>query len=144
MVSDNVMDNALKASAGKDMKVVYAMANPPKYLLMSAANPDGLKLEVLLDIVFDDMSEKCIRINADTRPVARRVLRNNQQIMALLKQARALQMDSLDVLAHLAPDQGPRGKPRIGAGSSGMGSDPDPTPGPGPVDTTRRVPRPAL
>lgn len=86
-------------------------------VLMAPTNPTGWKLEELLDHLVTELHGKCNKIASDTRPVARQVLRNNQQIIGLPLQAEALQRASYDALNAMAPDQGPLGKPRIGAGS---------------------------
>lgn len=86
-------------------------------VLMSPENPGGWKLEELLAQLHREVSTKCAKIETDSRPPAKHVLRNNQQIMGLLKQAEALQRDSYDVLDAMGPNQGPLGKPRIGEGS---------------------------
>ena len=91
------------------------MSNIP--VLMSPENPTGWKLEDLLRELQSEVLGKCNKISADTRWQARRVLRNNEQIVGLLAQAEALQRDSYDVLDAMAPNEGPLGKPRIGNGS---------------------------
>ena len=94
-------------------------------LLMSPQTPDGWKLEELCDQLIAELHEKCFKISADARPAARQVLRNNQQIVGLLHQARALQSSNMDLLAQVGPNQGPLGTPRIGVGSSGYQDVPD-------------------
>jgi len=91
-------------------------------VLMGPGNPSGWKLEDLLATLQREVREKSAKIADDARPVARAVLRNNQQIIGLLAQAEALQRSSYDMLDALAPNQGPLGTPRIGAGSSGDGA----------------------
>lgn len=86
-------------------------------VLMGPQNPTGWKLEELLAKLRSEVSAKCEKIAADRRPVARRVLRNNQMIMGLLQAAEACQRDSYDLLDAKAPNEGPLGKPRIGQGS---------------------------
>lgn len=86
-------------------------------ILMGRDNPHGWKLEDLLQVIGAEVVVKCQYIKDDARPVARAVLRNNQQIVGLLAQAEALQRASQDALDFLGPNQGPEGKPRIGVGS---------------------------
>lgn len=86
-------------------------------ILMGSDNPHGWKLEDLLATIAAEVGLKCLKIKDDASPVARAVLRNNQQIMGLLGQAEALQRASQDALDILGPNQGPEGKPRIGVGS---------------------------
>lgn len=88
-------------------------------VLMSPANPTGWKLEDLLAALQGEVRCKCAKIDQDARPPARQVLRNNQQIIGLLAQAEALQRSSHDVLDAMGPNEGPLGKPRIGAGCKG-------------------------
>lgn len=92
------------------------MANYP-IILMGPQNPTGWKLEDLLEALQFEVMKKCDKIISDSRPVSRKVLRNNQQIIGLLAQAEALQRDSYDRLDAMAPNEGPLGKPRIGEGS---------------------------
>lgn len=86
-------------------------------ILMGPTNPTGHKLEDLLDKLAAEVMAKSEKIANDARPVARQVLRNNQQIIGLLTQAAALQRDSYDKLDAMAPNEGPTGTPRIGVGS---------------------------
>ncbi|WP_372395302.1 hypothetical protein ABMY26_06765 (plasmid) [Azospirillum sp. HJ39] len=96
------------------------MSNKPNTpVLMSAENQSGWKLEELLWQIREEVGDKSNKLLCDERPVARAVLRNNQQIMGLLQQAEALQRDSFDRMREVAPDQGPAGRPRIGAESEG-------------------------
>jgi len=87
-----------------------------KEILMSATNPEGVKLEELLAQLQQEVTAKSAKIVSDTRPQARHVLRNNQQIIGLLMQAEALQRNSYDVLDAISANQGPTGTPRIGSG----------------------------
>jgi len=83
-------------------------------ILMGRDNPNGHKLEDLLHKVAGEVQAKCKFIDSDPRIEAKTVLRNNQQIIGLLKQAEALQRNSYDVLDTMAPNEGPLGKYRIG------------------------------
>lgn len=83
-------------------------------ILMSSTNPNGHKLEELLQQLQIEVATKSQKIESDTRPSARQVLRNNSQIIGLLMQAEALQRSSYDVLSTIGPNQGPLGTPRIG------------------------------
>lgn len=87
-------------------------------ILMGPDNPHGWKLEDLLSAIAAEVAVKCTKIKDDARPVARQVLRNNQQIIGLLGQAEALQRDSYDKLDAFKPNDGPEGTPRIGVGST--------------------------
>lgn len=90
-----------------------------KPILMSADNPSGHKLEDLLQAVRLDIEGKNLRLAADSRYSAQIVLRNNKRIMELLREAEGVQLETMAELARLGPDQGPTGKPRLGAGSDG-------------------------
>ena len=86
-------------------------------ILMSSDNPTGAKLEEHLAQLIDEIEAKCRKIEGDQRSQAQTVLHNNSQIIAYLLLAIRHQEHSQTVLAALAPDQGPTGKPRIGVGS---------------------------
>lgn len=86
-------------------------------ILMSAANPNGHKLEDLLAQVADELTAKCNRIQDDGSAVAQDVLRNNRDIIVRLHECRRLQEHSVARLNDKGPDQGPLGKPRVGKGS---------------------------
>ena len=83
-------------------------------VLMGRNNPNGWKLEELLNKLAIEVKTKCGYIEADSSIEARTVLRNNQQIIGLLQQAEALQRMSYDVLDNKAPNEGVNGKYRIG------------------------------
>lgn len=87
---------------------------------MSAENPTGAKLEEHLRALAGEIEAKCRKIEKDERPQAKTVLHNKREIIALLEQAGRHQEHSMKVLADMAPDQGPTGTPRIGAGSPGF------------------------
>lgn len=87
-------------------------------LLMSKANPEGWKLEELLDkAALEIETLKTPLIRDDPRAAAKTVVHNNGRIVALLYEAARLQRDSYRVLATIGPNEGPLGKPRIGKGS---------------------------
>jgi len=83
-------------------------------ILMGRDNHDGHKLEELLHLLQDEVSEKCRFIEDDPRIEAKTVLRNNQQIVGLLAQAEALQRHSYDTLDSMGKNEGPLGQYRIG------------------------------
>lgn len=86
-------------------------------VLMSAANPTGWKLEELMEAVIADMKLKTERVSADARPTAVEVRRLNLMSIHSLENVLINQRMVLTELDRLAPDQGPAGTPRIGAGS---------------------------
>lgn len=70
-------------------------------VLMAVDNPDGYKLEDILQDIIDDLSLKTKRIEQDTCGVSAIVRANNNSIVCLLKEAIVLQnrtMAALDVL----------------------------------------------
>ena len=83
-------------------------------ILMGRDNPLGYKLEDLLHELSVEIDVKCKYIADDPRIEAKTVLRNNQIIIGLLKQAEALQRHSYDVLDNIGKNEGPLGKYRIG------------------------------
>lgn len=87
---------------------------PPEEVLMSPTNPEGWKLEELLEHLQGEVRRKSDKIAHDTRLIAKTVLNNNAQIIALLAQAEAIQRQSYALLDDMAPNEGPLGKPRIG------------------------------
>ncbi|RWX72570.1 hypothetical protein [Mesorhizobium sp. M2A.F.Ca.ET.039.01.1.1] len=88
-----------------------------KPILMSRENPDGHKLEELLPAIRLEIEGKNLKIMNDQRDAAQTLLANNKRIIRLLAEAEELQRASLQKLAEIGPDQGPRGKPRVGEGS---------------------------
>jgi hypothetical protein len=99
------------------------MAQERQPVLMSAANPDGWKLEELLEQLREEVMEKNERLQggefgidaASTRRMMVRatVREQNERIIALLMQAALIQREILADLATLGPDQGPRGTARV-------------------------------
>lgn len=87
------------------------MKNP---VLMTAENPNGWKLEDLLDQLVVEVQAKTAKISTDERPEARTVAGNNRQIIKNLKTAARFQRHSFTILRGLGPDQGPTGNARIG------------------------------
>ncbi len=84
-------------------------------LLLSPDNPDGWKLEDIIDEIQNDIVRRSTRIVDDSRPEAKAVLTNNIEIMKLLTACSEKAHDSTRVLLALGPSQGPKGIPRIGA-----------------------------
>lgn len=87
-------------------------------LLVSADNPDGWKLEDIIDEIQNDIVRRTVRIVDDHRPEARTVLHNNIEIMQLLTTCSQKAHESTRVLNTLGPsisNQG--GAPRIGGQS---------------------------
>lgn len=81
---------------------------------MSRNNPEGHKLEELLETVVSDLDEKNSMIEEDTSPCSRRIVANNNKIISMLNVCIAYQNDSLSQLNYIAPDPGVGGTPRIG------------------------------
>ncbi|MDA0369417.1 MAG: histidine kinase [Proteobacteria bacterium] len=70
-------------------------------ILVSPDNPEGLKLETVLDSLRGDLLRRCAHILDDHRPDAATVLRNNIEIMALLGQCLDKAHDSAKALTRL-------------------------------------------
>ena len=84
-------------------------------LLVGPDNPDGWKLEDIIDEIQNDIVRRSARIVDDDRPEARTVLHNNIEIMQLLTVCSEKAYDSTRVLNTLGPSISPRGGvPRIG------------------------------
>jgi len=83
-------------------------------ILMGRDNPDGYKLEELLEQLQREIVTKCEYIKDDPRIVAKQVLANNNQIIGLLFQAETLQRLSYDLLDAMGKNEGPLGSYRIG------------------------------
>jgi len=81
---------------------------------MGSDNPDGWKLEVILDVLVEEIEEKSAKVSHDESLLSKTVQNHNLQIIGLLKQAQALQQQSYALLDNKAPNQGATGKPRIG------------------------------
>ena len=81
--------------------------------LVGPNNPDGWKLEELLDEIQNDILRRSAKIVDDARPEARAVLHNNIEIMQLLTQCSEKAHDSTRILNSLGPSGG-RGSRRIG------------------------------
>lgn len=82
-------------------------------LLMSKDNPDGWKLEDLLETIKDELQEKSDRLVNDECRVSKLLRRNNSHIGALLDVAEKIQRESMEQLDTLGEDQGPTGQRRV-------------------------------
>ncbi|MBP2494677.1 hypothetical protein ABID82_007202 [Methylobacterium sp. PvP062] len=107
------------------------MSTPTTPVLMSKANPDGWKLEELLAQLRLELHAKNDRIADDPRPTAKAVRANNLGMIDLLSVLEGRQRDTLARLDRLAPDQGPGGTPRLGAGAADVPAASLPTPSTG-------------
>jgi len=85
-----------------------------KPVLMSVNNPDGWKLEDLLEQMYLELGEKTKRLDGDMSTPACKVASNNYTMMRKLKECVALQLKNIESLNKIAPDTGPLGIPRIG------------------------------
>ena len=84
-------------------------------VLVSPDNPDGWKLEDILDEIQNDIIRRTARIVDDHRPEARAVLHNNIEIMQLLTTCSDKAHESTRILNSLGPSVSPQGGvPRIG------------------------------
>ncbi|MBL4740247.1 MAG: hypothetical protein JKY12_04590 [Sneathiella sp.] len=85
--------------------------------LVTEDNPDGQKLESVLDQIRAEMILRCTFILEDARPEAKAVLANNMKILGLLTDAIDIADDSTRVLDKaFGPSQAAKGgPPRIGS-----------------------------
>ncbi|MCH8112878.1 MAG: histidine kinase [Proteobacteria bacterium] len=83
-------------------------------LLLSTENPEGWKLEDIIDEIQNDIVRRSARVVDDGRREARAVLTNNIEILKLLTVCSEKALDSTRVLSTLGPSQVPQGIPRIG------------------------------
>ena len=91
-------------------------------VLMSAANPDGWTLEGLLAQLQIEVKEKDAKLKFDVSDLACAVSKNNRCILGCLEEAEKYQRESYAMLDAKSPNEGPKGKPRIGIDSQ-EGSD---------------------
>lgn len=91
-------------------------------ILMSAETPNGFKLEELLLDVIADLRTKNRKLAGDTSDISRIIVENNHGAINHLVEALNLQRDTLARLDEIGPDQGPRGKPRIGVTEIDLGT----------------------
>ncbi|MGL4349451.1 MAG: hypothetical protein ACRDC7_00865 [Aeromonas veronii] len=83
-------------------------------ILMSRENPQGHKLEELLEALQVEIEEKTSRLAGDNSEIAQHVRTNNAAIIGLLATAELLQRDSYRQMGLKSPPPGPAGAPRIG------------------------------
>jgi hypothetical protein len=94
------------------------MSTPTTPVLISVDNPTGWKLEEMLPHLRHEVADKNARLAGDASATAVLVRSNNFRIPDHLLAAEELQRDTQARLDALAPDQGPSGTPRIGAGTA--------------------------
>lgn len=92
-------------------------------ILLSKENPTGHKLEELLQQVITDVEQKSEAVSVQfdgTSPqqclktdVMCHVLENNHTVVKALRTALKAQIDTLEQLKRLGPDQGVHGKARL-------------------------------
>lgn len=88
--------------------------SPKIQLLMSANNPNGWKLEEILQQIAGELEVKNeILKQAKRTKASLRISRNNESIIAELKQCVKCQLSTLEILDDIGPDQGPYGVKRI-------------------------------
>lgn len=75
-------------------------------VLMAVDNPDGYKLEDILQDIIDDLNLKTKRIEQETGDVSAIVRTNNNSIVCLLKDAIVLQNRTMDALDELGENKG--------------------------------------
>lgn len=107
----NAVDDARHQA--RYVSAIYQALNTEQ-ILMSAENPTGHKLEELLVQLQNEVNDKNNKIINDQSELSLAVQDNNSQVMELLNQARNLQVNSFELMAKKAPDNGPTGQSRIG------------------------------
>ena len=75
-------------------------------VLMAVDNPDGYKLEDILQDIIDDLNLKTKHIEQETGDVSAIVRTNNNSIVCLLKDAIVLQNRTMDALDELGESKG--------------------------------------
>ena len=83
------------------------------HFLRTDENPDGCKLEEILDLLRQDIIKRTQKIVTDDRREARHVLKNNIRILTLITEAIDLSEDSTAVLDKSFGPADPE-QPRIG------------------------------
>jgi hypothetical protein len=84
-----------------------------KPILMSKENPNGYKLEQLLEQLAQELMIKNENIAHDNGEVSQFVRGNNLEIIRNLTRSKQLQDQSYKMLEKLGTDQGPKGKARL-------------------------------
>jgi hypothetical protein len=82
-------------------------------ILMSAANPNGYKLEDLLAQLYAELVDKNVNILGDTRDLSKSIQANNAKVLEHLEAARCIQIDSYFQIDNASADQLPLGKPPV-------------------------------
>jgi len=83
--------------------------------LATSENPSGWRLEDILSEIQSDIIRRSGKILEDTRPEARKVLRNNIDILGWLVKCIEKSEDSTQVLNSIGPSESADGgPPRIG------------------------------
>ncbi len=83
-------------------------------ILQSTTNPEGWKLEDIIEEIQNDIIRRSLNIVDDDRPEARAVLHNYIDIIQMLTQCSLKAQESSRILLSLGPSMGPSGEPRIG------------------------------
>lgn len=83
------------------------------HFLATKDNPDGYRLEILLDLLRADLTDRMTKISRDPRPEARKVFTNDVQILDCLTTALARAEENSKLL-HQAFGPSQNGQPRIG------------------------------
>ena len=80
--------------------------------LISATNPDGVRLEDILRIIRNDVLVRCTANMNDGREEVEHVMENNMHILTMLSDMINLAEDSTDVLSRIyGPGQAATGSP---------------------------------
>jgi len=76
-------------------------------ILMSRENPNGWKLESILEKIQGEVQDKTDYIKESDHPLRNAIIGNNSRICELLAEARSLQVSTYKQLNMLSPDKGP-------------------------------------
>jgi len=118
MAEDSELERETVFNALMDEVIARTNFEPgPASLLMSRVNPEGFKLEDLLtrmgtELILKNEHLKANPIGSAVDTIRARVIGNNQKIITMLQECLSLQIQSLNALDRIGPDQGPT-KPRI-------------------------------
>ena len=76
-------------------------------ILMGRENPNGWKLESILEKLFDEIRKKSVQISSSNHPQRDMILQNNCDIGQLLLKAIEIQKETYKELDAVEPNKGP-------------------------------------
>lgn len=81
-------------------------------ILMGRENPNGWKLESILEVLQEEVQAKSLQIKDSAHPQKDMIIANNNRIMDLLSDAVSIQKEAYKQLDAVAPNKGPL-EPRL-------------------------------